>query len=66
MDPTLARATLHFLHAAQNAMYAGGDAGPVSELLTDDVEWHVPGDNAIAGLLTRDQDAFDRAWAAQK
>jgi ketosteroid isomerase-like protein len=30
-------------------MYAGGDVGPVGALLTNDVEWHVPGRNAIAG-----------------
>jgi ketosteroid isomerase-like protein len=44
-----ARSVLARLHEAQNAMYAGGDLGPVEALLTDDVEWHVPGDNAIAG-----------------
>jgi len=37
------------LHAAQNAMYAGGDVEAMRALLTDDVEWHVPGENAIAG-----------------
>ena len=40
---------LERLHAAQGAFYAGGDAGPLREVLTEDVEWHVPGRNAIAG-----------------
>jgi ketosteroid isomerase-like protein len=34
---------------AQAAFYAGEDDGAVRDVLTDDVEWHVPGDNAIAG-----------------
>ncbi|MEA2290062.1 MAG: hypothetical protein QOD55_2059, partial [Solirubrobacteraceae bacterium] len=29
--------------------YAGGPEAPVRALLHDDVEWHVPGRNAIAG-----------------
>jgi uncharacterized protein len=33
----------------QSAMYGGGDAGAVRELLTPDVVWHVPGRSAIAG-----------------
>jgi ketosteroid isomerase-like protein len=37
------------LHAAQGAYYAGGPAEPLRALLADDIEWHVPGDNAIAG-----------------
>jgi ketosteroid isomerase-like protein len=37
------------LHEAQGALYAGGDAEPVRAVLTDDVVWHVPGRNAIAG-----------------
>jgi ketosteroid isomerase-like protein len=37
------------LHEAQNAMYSGGETDGVRALLTDDIEWHVPGDNAIAG-----------------
>jgi ketosteroid isomerase-like protein len=31
-------------------MYAGSDLAPVRALLTDDVEWHVPGRSAIAGV----------------
>ena len=38
------------LHAAQAAFYAGeGGEAPLRELLTEDVRWHVPGHNAIAG-----------------
>ena len=49
MDKAHAQAVLSRLHAAQNAMYAGGDAEPLRALLTDGIEWHVPGDNAISG-----------------
>ncbi len=49
MDRAAAELLLQRLHAAQNEMYAGGDAEPVRALLTDDVEWTVPGANAIAG-----------------
>src|SRR3954468_15498289 len=37
------------LHAAQGEFYAGGADGPLRALLAPDVEWHVPGANAIAG-----------------
>jgi ketosteroid isomerase-like protein len=40
---------LERLHAAQGAFYAGGPDGPLREVLAEDVEWHVPGRNAIAG-----------------
>jgi predicted kinase/ketosteroid isomerase-like protein len=50
MDRAIAKAILGRLHAAQNAMYAGGDPDPVSSLLAGDVEWHVPGESAIAGV----------------
>jgi ketosteroid isomerase-like protein len=43
------RTTLDRLNAAQGARYAGGDPEPVRAALTDDVVWHVPGRNAIAG-----------------
>jgi uncharacterized protein len=36
-------------HDRQNRFYAGGEQGPVSAMLTDDVTWHVPGHSAIAG-----------------
>jgi ketosteroid isomerase-like protein len=37
------------LHKAQAAFYAGGHQLPLRDLLTDDVVWHVPGNNSIAG-----------------
>jgi ketosteroid isomerase-like protein len=40
---------LERLHAAQGALYSGGDEGPVRSLLTEDVVWTVPGHNDIAG-----------------
>lgn len=40
------------LHAAQNAMYSGGDVGAMCALLTPDIEWQVPGENAIAGTYS--------------
>ena len=49
MDRATALAVLERLHAAQNAMYAGGDPEPLRALLTEDVVWTIPGDNAIAG-----------------
>ena len=48
-DRNATAALLARLHRAQNAYYAGGPADALLELLTDDVAWHVPGDNAIAG-----------------
>src|SRR5205807_10364112 len=37
-------------HALQAGVYAGsGDVGGVRDLLAEDVVWHVPGANAIAG-----------------
>ena len=50
MDRASAESTLQNLHAAQNAMYAGGDLAAVRALLADDVAWHVPGRNSIAGV----------------
>ena len=49
MDRAEAVELLRRLHAAQGAFYAGGEEAPVRALLTDDVHWHVPGHNAIAG-----------------
>jgi ketosteroid isomerase-like protein len=40
---------LERLHAAQAAFYAGKDDTAVRDVLTEDIDWHVPGDNAIAG-----------------
>jgi ketosteroid isomerase-like protein len=60
------------LHAAQGAFYAGGDDAPLRAVLTDDVEWHVPGANAIAGdyhglaavldYMARRRDLADRTF----
>ena len=36
-------------HERQGRFYAGGDAAPLRELLTEDVVWHVPGRSPIAG-----------------
>lgn len=49
MDRAAAESLLSRLHAAQNAMYAGGAVEPVRSLLTEELEWTVPGENAIAG-----------------
>jgi uncharacterized protein len=49
MDRSCARFVLQALHEAQNAMYSGGDVTAVRVLLTDDIEWHIPGENPIAG-----------------
>jgi ketosteroid isomerase-like protein len=37
------------LHRRQAAMYAGGAAGSVAEMLAENVVWHVPGRSPIAG-----------------
>ncbi|MFB9836077.1 hotdog domain-containing protein [Actinoallomurus acaciae] len=42
-------ALLARLHAAQNDFYGGGGDAALREVLSPDVSWHVPGDNAIAG-----------------
>lgn len=49
MDRAHAQRVLSQLHGAQNVMYAGCDTEPLRALLTGEIEWHVPGDNAIAG-----------------
>jgi ketosteroid isomerase-like protein len=49
MDRAAAIDLLQRLHAAQEAFYAGGGEAPVRALLTNDVHWHVPGADAIAG-----------------
>jgi ketosteroid isomerase-like protein len=52
MDRDIAMESLRRLHAAQGAFYAGGPAAPLRELLTNDIVWRVPGENAIAGVYT--------------
>jgi ketosteroid isomerase-like protein len=49
MDRDEARRLLARLHEAQGAFYAGGPEEPLRAMLTDDIEWTVPGHNAIAG-----------------
>ena len=49
MDRAAAEALLARLHAAQGDFYAGGDDAPLRALLHPEIEWHVPGRNAIAG-----------------
>ena len=49
MDRAEAVALLARLHAAQGDFYAGGGEAPLRALLHPDIEWHVPGRNAIAG-----------------
>jgi ketosteroid isomerase-like protein len=49
MDREEARRILASLHEAQGAFYAGGPDEPLRALLADDIEWVVPGSNAIAG-----------------
>jgi ketosteroid isomerase-like protein len=44
-----AAALLSRLHDAQNDFYQGGDAAELGDILTADIAWHVPGDNAITG-----------------
>ena len=43
------RAVLDRLHSAQGALYAGDDTEPVRAVLTEDVVWHVPGQNITSG-----------------
>ncbi len=49
MDRDRALSVLHALHDAQNAMYSGDTMDAVRTLLTEEIEWHVPGENGIAG-----------------
>ena len=49
MDRAAAEALLARLHAAQSEFHSGGAEGPLRALLAPDIEWHVPGRNAIAG-----------------
>ena len=49
MQRAAAVALLARLHAAQGEFYSGGDEAPLRALLDPDIEWHVPGRNAIAG-----------------
>jgi YbgC/YbaW family acyl-CoA thioester hydrolase len=48
-DAPEARAVVEEFLTRQREMYAGGDLAPVTELLAEDVVWHVPGSSPIAG-----------------
>lgn len=50
MERSEALRLLAELHKAQNAFYAGGDDTMLRKILSPEVEWSVPGKNAIAGL----------------
>jgi ketosteroid isomerase-like protein len=50
VDRDTALERLRRLHEAQGSFYAGGSGDAVRELLTEDVVWRVPGENAIAGV----------------
>ncbi|MGI5228853.1 hotdog domain-containing protein [Actinoallomurus sp. CA-142502] len=49
MGESEAAALLARLHAAQNDFYGGGGDAALREVLSPEISWHVPGDNAIAG-----------------
>jgi ketosteroid isomerase-like protein len=46
---TTSAALLARLHHAQASLYSGGSDAALREVLHPDIEWHVPGSNAIAG-----------------
>jgi ketosteroid isomerase-like protein len=48
-DPHPHAQLIRDFHDLQNRFYAGGDQRAVKAMLTEDVVWHVPGRNAIAG-----------------
>lgn len=60
------------LHEAQSQFYAGGSSTALEVVLTDDIVWHVPGANAIAGTyrglddvlayMARRRDLADRTF----
>jgi ketosteroid isomerase-like protein len=49
VDRAAALEALDRLHAAQGDFHAGGADAPLRALLHPEIEWHVPGRNAIAG-----------------
>lgn len=49
MDRARAITLLDELHRAQNEFYAGGEDIALRGLLTRDISWIVPGENALAG-----------------
>jgi ketosteroid isomerase-like protein len=65
VDRETAVAALGRLHRAQAAFYAGGRPLPLRKLLTDDVVWLVPGNNAVAGTY-RGIDEVMRYFSARR
>jgi ketosteroid isomerase-like protein len=49
VDRDHALSVLQTLLDAQNAMCSGGEVDAVRALLAEEIEWHVPGENTIAG-----------------
>jgi ketosteroid isomerase-like protein len=49
VDREIALELMARFHDAQGAFYAGGPPRGLRDLLAEDVVWHVPGDNPIAG-----------------
>jgi ketosteroid isomerase-like protein len=47
--PSIVLEVLARLHEAQRCFYAGGSSDGLLEVLAEDVQWTVPGNNAIAG-----------------
>jgi len=52
VDRQRAADLLQRLHRAQGAFYAGRGEDELRSLLSDQVRWHVPGQNAIAGVYS--------------
>lgn len=50
MDRRAAQDVLDRLHRAQNEYYAGGPDTGLADVLSADVQWSVPGHNALAGV----------------
>jgi ketosteroid isomerase-like protein len=51
-------AVLDQLQEAQANLYIEGDPGPLRDLLTDDIAWHVPGTSPIAGTYRGPDDVI--------
>jgi uncharacterized protein len=56
---------IRLFHDRQNRFYAGGEQESVGAMLSDDVTWHVPGHNVIAGDY-RGRDAVLRYFARRR
>jgi ketosteroid isomerase-like protein len=64
-DPHPNAALVLEFHDRQNRFYGGGEQGPVGELLSDGVTWHVPGRSAISGEY-RGRDEVLRYFARRR